>query len=66
MVSHKNAVPTSSKPITGVPDNEKEKGKKSKGDDDLPRNGEPVGELGDEQQEGHQTEHRRGDPELDP
>lgn len=66
MVSHKNAVPTPNKPVTGVPGNEKQEGKKSEGDDDLPRNGEPVGELGDEEQEGDEAEHHRGDPEFDP
>lgn len=66
VVPHKNAIPTPSKPVTGVPGKEKQEGKKGEGDDDLPRNGEPAGELGDKEQEGDEAERRRGDPEFDP
>ncbi|KAK2082352.1 hypothetical protein P7K49_039810 [Saguinus oedipus] len=66
MVPHKDAVPTPSKSITGVPGREKQKGKESKEKDDRPRHREPAGKLGNEKQKRHKASECRGDPQFDP
>lgn len=66
MVPHKDAIPTPSKSITGIPGSEKQKGDESKDKDDLPRHREPAGELGNEKQKRNQGNGHCGDPQFDP